>query len=154
MTNSRVDAAFEKYYRECFDIFDEDKSGNIDSRELGNVLRALGFNPTEQNVKEYLTKIDTDKSNTIEYEEFRNFIINLEQKKPEPDQLRSDLLAAFKLFDLDGNGFLSSDELKNIVKTMGESLTEDDCKNLVQEADSDNDGHVDYAEFVERMLKL
>ena len=43
---------------EAFNICDKDKNGTICSSEVGLVLRALGFNPTEREVKEMVAEID------------------------------------------------------------------------------------------------
>jgi len=44
--------------------------GNIDEKELRSAMRALGFNPTREEVSELMYLVDDDGSGTIEFEEF------------------------------------------------------------------------------------
>lgn len=44
----------------------------------------------------------------------------------------------------DENGYISADELRHVMASLGENLTEDEVKAMIQEADKDGDGHVNY----------
>jgi calmodulin len=54
-----------------------------------------------------------------------------------------ELLNAFKVFDKDGSGTISSDELRNVLKSLGENLTDDEVEEMIKLADRDGDGHID-----------
>lgn len=54
-----------------------------------------------------------------------------------------ELLNAFKVFDKDGSGTISSDELRNVLKSLGENLTDDEVEEMVKLADRNGDGHID-----------
>lgn len=54
-----------------------------------------------------------------------------------------ELLNAFKVFDKDGSGTISSDELRNVLKSLGETLTDDEVEQMVQLADRNGDGQID-----------
>ena len=56
-----------------------------------------------------------------------------------------ELQRAFQVFDTDADGFISIDELKAVLKNLGESLTEEEIQSMIEEADSDGDGKVCYA---------
>ena len=59
---------------------------------------------------------------------------------------------AFSVFDKDGNGFISADELINAMNNLsGDKLTEEEAEAMIREADVDGDGQVDYEEFVKMM---
>ena len=60
---------------------------------------------------------------------------------------------AFKIFDRDGNGYIDSKELKQVVTRMGHVLTNAEADELMKEADLDGDGKLDYNEFVKMMLQ-
>jgi len=55
---------------------------------------------------------------------------------------------AFKVFDKDGNGFITGDELGLVMKNLGEKLTSEEVKEMMREADTNGDGKIDYEEFV------
>lgn len=51
---------------------------------------------------------------------------------------------AFRVFDKDGSGFISSDELKIVMESLGETLTDAEVEAMMKEADKDSDGQVSY----------
>ena len=55
------------------------------------------------------------------------------------------------MFDKDGNGKISKEELKLVMKNLGENLTDDEISEMILEADDNGDGAVDYEEFVKMM---
>ena len=59
---------------------------------------------------------------------------------------------AFKVFDKDGNGFISAAELRHIMTNLGEKLTDEEVDEMIREADVDGDGQINYDEFVDMMM--
>ena len=55
---------------------------------------------------------------------------------------------AFKVFDKDGNGYITSDELGSVMANLGERLSANELKQMMMEADKNGDGKIDYEEFV------
>ena len=60
-----------------------------------------------------------------------------------------EFLEAFKVFDKDGDGFISAAELRHIMTNLEEKLTDDE---MIREADVDGDGQINYEEFVKMMM--
>lgn len=50
----------------------------------------------------------------------------------------------FQTFDRDGSGKISADELRQMMHTLGERLTDDEIEDMIREADEDGDGQIDY----------
>jgi calmodulin len=67
------------------------------------------------------------------------------------DETEELLIEAFKVFDKDGNGFITSHELRNIMIQLEEDLTPEEIEEMVREADINNDGQIDLDEFVKMM---
>ena len=69
-------------YRQAFRLFDKDGSKKITTKELGNVLRSLGENPTELDLKEMIKEIDTNKDGNVNFNEFlvmmKNRMVSIE----------------------------------------------------------------------------
>ena len=51
------------------------------------------------------------------------------------------------MFDVDGDQTISVAELKNIMQTLGQNLTEEEVKKMIEEADEDGSGEIDFREF-------
>jgi len=62
-------------------------------------------------------------------------------------------LEAFKVFDKDGNGFISAAELRHVMTNFGEKLTDEEVDAMILEADIDGDGRINYVEFVKINLE-
>ena len=138
--------------KEVFDLFDKDKDGSITTKELGDVMRALGANPTQaelqEMIQEMINEVDQDGSGKIEFKEF----LDLFAKKMKDPDTEEDLIEAFKIFDKDGNGVISANELRHVMTTLGERLTEEEADEMIREADIDGDGFINYHEFVKIMM--
>merc|ERR1712227_973812 len=58
-----------------------------------------------------------------------------------------ELQEAFKLFDMDGDGMITKDELKKLVEKAGGKMTEGEAKGLIHQADKDGNESIDFSEF-------
>ena len=133
--------------KEAFSLFDKDGDGNITSEELGAVLRSLDQNPTETELQDMINEVDEDRDGTISFQEFTTMM----GRKTEGTNREAELRKAFSLFDKDSNGLISADELRHVMKTLGEHLSEDEIDQMMREADTDGDGQINYEEFVAMM---
>ncbi|GMG40346.1 unnamed protein product [Ambrosiozyma monospora] len=124
-------------------IFDKDGDGRISAAELGTVMRALGQNPTQQELNDLVNEIDTNGNSAIEFSEF----LTMMARQIKEQDIEAEILEAFKVFDSDGDGKISPTELIRVLTTIGERLTEDEAKQMVEAADTDRDGQIDIEEF-------
>lgn len=53
-----------------------------------------------------------------------------------------EIYEAFKVFDLDNDGFICKAELSNLMTSIGECLTQDEIHEMICEADQDGDGRI------------
>lgn len=65
-------------------------------------------------------------------------------KKMKDTDSEEEMREAFRVFDKDGNGFISAAELRHVMTNLGEKLTEEEVNEMIKEADIDGDGHVNY----------
>ena len=134
-------------FREAFRMFDKDGSGSITSAELGNVMKSLGQNPDCGELDEYIKQVDTDGNGTISFQEFCEMMAK-QIKESDPEE---EMVAAFKVFDKNGDGKISRAEFGQVMENLGEKLTKEELDDLIGESDLNNDGQVDYNEFVKMM---
>ena len=133
---------------DLFDLYDEDESGTIDISELPTLLRALGFTPTNAFCEQLMRKYDANADGTLGLEEFMTLVAT----EPLPGTAtEAELLRVFKLFDLDGNGTVSSDELVSAMTARGEPISLDEARAMVARVDTDGDRELNFAEFAAMM---
>jgi calmodulin len=137
-----------KEYKEAFEMFDRDKNGLINSKELGNILRSLGHEPIEGDLNGLIEEHDSDKDDKIEFNEFLQIIL----KYTKDTDIEDELIEAFKVFDKEGNGLIPSSEFKHIMLTLGERLSDDEVEEMIKEADYRGEGFINYKEFVKILL--
>lgn len=65
-------------------------------------------------------------------------------KKMKDADTNEELQEAFRVFDKDGNGFISAAELRHVMTNLGEKLTDEEVDEMIREADRDGDGQVNY----------
>ncbi|XP_068241946.1 calmodulin-like [Palaemon carinicauda] len=141
----RLTADEESEARECFAIFGKD--GKMPIKDLGTALRSLGVNPTNSEVQALAAELGNPR--TVDYETF----LRLLTKEFSPADSEEEIREAFGVFDRDGNGSISATELKHVLMTMGEKLSEEEVEIMVQEADIDEEGQIFYQQFIDIMTR-
>ncbi|KAJ8470172.1 hypothetical protein OPV22_024515 [Ensete ventricosum] len=130
--------------KEMFKMIDTDNSGHITFEELKAGLERVGARLKESEVYALMQAADVDNSGTIDYGEFIAATLHLNKIEREDH-----LFAAFSYFDKDGSGYITQDELQQACEELGvEAVHLDD---MIKEVDQNNDGHIDYNEFVAMM---
>ena len=149
--NERTDSLSEEQiaeFMEAFSLFDKDKNGIITTKEVGTVMRSLGQNPTEAELQDMINELDADGNGTIDFPQF----LTMMARKMNDTDSEEEIKEAFKVFDKDGSGFVSSAELRHVMTDLGEKLCEEEVDEMVREADVDGDGQINYEEFVKMMM--
>ncbi len=124
---------------EGFQVFDADGSGVISVEELGHVMRSLGQSPNETELRDMIKEVDVDLSGSIDFEEFKALIVSKQGDR------KSRLKLAFSVFDEDGSGQITANELRSVMRQFG--LTDKELDEIVKEVDHDGDASIDFEEF-------
>ena len=131
-----------------FDKIDENKDGEISKDELIKCLETMY--PKAEAIKrtnEIFDEIDFNNDNSISFSEF--LTVNMKKEKLLNEDM---LIKAFKLFDLDGNGYITINELK---ETMPLQITNNQqWIDLIEEVDKDGDCQISFDEFKDMMEKI
>lgn len=131
----------------AFDLFDTDGNGSISVDELGALMKKMGKEATEAELKDMIHDIDVNNDGEIQFEEFL-LLFTRSKANATPDD---DLKQAFAVFDADGNGKISRAELKRVMEMLGERLSDAQIDEMMREADENKDGEIDFQEF-KRMM--
>ena len=92
-------------------------------------------------------KVDTDGSGEIDYSEFVVATMN-EQNLLSNNKLQ----IAFKMFDKDGGGSISTEEIRQVL-SFGQNLEESVIFKIIQQVDANGDGEISFEEFAAMMHK-
>ncbi|XVE61349.1 hypothetical protein DITRI_Ditri06bG0032400 [Diplodiscus trichospermus] len=130
--------------KEMFKMIDADNSGQITLEELKTGLEKVGSNLKDSEISGLMQAADIDNSGTIDYSEFIAAMLHLNKVQKEDH-----LFAAFSYFDKDGSGYITPDELQQVCEQFG--LHDVHLEDIMREVDQDNDGRIDYSEFVAMM---
>lgn len=136
-----------EFYLECkaayLSIYDSVKD-EIDSVEdLVQVLQQAGRNPSKKVLAKYW-KSDTEH---LTFDEFVDIC------KKEKATTADDLMKAFRKIDINGDGYISLEELYKIMTTKGEKMSRSDVKKMIDEVDENKDGRLDYGEFCKMIME-
>lgn len=132
--------------KQMFKMIDTDNSGQISFEELKAGLKRFGANLDESEIYDLMQAADVDNSGTIDYGEFIAATLHLNKIDREDH-----LFAAFSYFDKDGSGYITQDELQQACEEFG--IEDVHLEDMMREVDQDNDGRIDYNEFVAMMHK-
>ncbi|EEC11963.1 calmodulin, putative [Ixodes scapularis] len=133
----------------AFLLFDRNGDGTISTTELEMVLRAMGERPSPSQLARIVRQIDSDRNGSIDFQEFLFFMAGRISHK---GLSKSAVLKAFQLFDRDGNGYITREELVHIFTHVGQSMSQEDAEKIIREVDVDKDGKIHYTELVNKVL--
>lgn len=132
--------------KKMFNMMDTNQTGVISFEQFKNGLHKLGSQLAENEIQQLMEAADVGKDGTLDYGKFAALTVHL-QRMDDDDHLHK----AFSHFDLDGNGFIDFEELK---QTLMDELAPEDTElinDIINEVDTDKDGQISYEEFASMM---
>ena len=132
-----------EFLREVFIIFDESGSGNLTKDQLIKGLNnVLSPEESEKEVNRLMSIIDVDGNGFIEYEEFLRAGLNKEKIIT-----KENLETSFKLYDINKRGKINAKELGMVLGQGDDNHGENVWQELIDEADIDKDGEINFDDF-------
>lgn len=135
-------------YREAFSLFDKDNSGSISPSELATVMKSLGLSPNETEITDLMNEIDQDGNHEIDFEEF----LTLMARQADTRDSAQEIIEAFKVFDKNGDGYISLSELKHVFNSIGEKLSDEELETMFNEV-SNGSGRINVSDFASLLSK-
>ncbi|XP_023231201.1 calmodulin-alpha-like [Centruroides sculpturatus] len=137
-------------FKEVFSLFDKNGNGSIMKEELDSVLKSLGIISTKQELDDFINDVDEDGNGIIELDEF----LNMMRKRMTAEKKKNITRELFNKIDRNGNGVIGHQEIYDTMLNLGEKLTHDEVTEMFQEADINQDGKIDYEDFVKLVNKI
>merc|ERR1712168_625375 len=137
-------------FKEVFQLFDTKGDGLIQVSQVGEVLRALGQNPTEGEVRKLVQSSQTGGPDSrLTFETFLPLLQTVSGRKI--TDTVDDFVEGLRHFDKEGNGRISAVELRHLLTGLGEKMNEEDVEQLIN-GKEDAQGNINYEEFVKMVL--
>ncbi|XP_076819280.1 myosin catalytic light chain, smooth muscle-like isoform X3 [Clavelina lepadiformis] len=139
-------------YRDCFSLFDKTGDDKIMYHEVGECLRAFGQNPTNADVAKVLNNPSQEELNTkqVSFEEFLPMLAQIKRQAVPPNI--EDFIEGLRVFDKENNGTVMGAELRHVLVSLGEKLTEEEVEQLMV-GQEDTNGCVNYEEFSKYLME-
>lgn len=153
--------------RRIFDVFDKNNDSIITADELSQALSLLGLQSDDLAQLDSMIQDYVQPGNEgLRYEDFEalhrslnDVFFGLDNNEAEGDDKEvdeQDLSEAFKVFDEDGDGYISARELQTVLEKLGlqEGREMDRVEMMISSVDKNHDGRVDFFEFKDMMRSV
>jgi len=128
-------------------IYDPESSGYVSPFQAAEAARALGYNPSEWEIQDCISSVTG--GSEVSYLDFVTVLKQLDSGGASANELKE----SFAQFDREGKGTLIGAELRYILKTMGEVLTDAELDDLFEQAGFNDQTPINYNDFVAKVMK-
>ncbi|KAI8359563.1 EF-hand protein [Mortierella sp. GBAus27b] len=136
--------------KDAFNLYDRKGTGNIAASSLGDLLRAVGQNPSEAEIRDQISLHDAGATGLLSFDTFSKIVNRPDGYKPAASV--PELIDGFRAFDPENTGVVSGSELRHVLTTMGEALSPEEIDSFMAGVAVDKDGNVNYEAFVRNLL--
>ncbi|CAF4930525.1 troponin C [Pieris napi] len=136
--------------RKAFQMFDTTKTGYIEVLKISTILNTMGQLFDDSELQALIDENDPDNTGKINFDGFCNIASHFLEEE-DAEAMQQELKEAFRLYDREGNGYITTSTLKEILAALDDKLSSSDLDGIIAEIDTDGSGTVDFDEFMEMM---
>ncbi|EFX70898.1 troponin C [Daphnia pulex] len=136
--------------KKAFAMFDQGKTGFIETNRVAAILNTMGQQFDANELAVTIEETDKDKTGKLTFEAFYSIAANFLEDEDD-EAMQNELKEAFRLYDKEGNGYITTAVLREILGALDDKLTSDDLDGIIEEIDEDGSGTIDFDEFMEMM---
>ncbi|XP_010890391.1 myosin, light polypeptide 3, skeletal muscle [Esox lucius] len=139
-------------FKEAFGLFDRVGDSMVAYNQVADIMRALGQNPQNKEVNEILGNPSADDmaNKRLKFDEFLPMLVKADKLLK---GTLDDYVEGLRVFDKEGNGTVMGTELRIVLGTLGEKMTEAEIDGLLQGQEDEN-GSINYEAFVKHILSV
>ncbi|KAK7576557.1 hypothetical protein V9T40_012843 [Parthenolecanium corni] len=136
--------------RKAFQMFDTTKCGFIETCKISTILNTMGQLFDDVELRDLIAENDPNGVGKVNFDGFCQIASHF-LEEDDSDAMEEELREAFRLYDKEGNGYITTATLREILAALDDKLTSDDLDGIIAEIDTDGSGTVDFDEFMEMM---
>ncbi|XP_068247435.1 troponin C-like [Palaemon carinicauda] len=137
--------------RKAFATVDKTKSGFVDIKDIEGIFNNMGTAFDIDDLNETIRRVDIDQDGKINFDKFVIIASNFMQDDDD-ETITNELREAFRLYDKEGNGYITTGTLREILRELDNNLSDTDLNDIIEEIDEDGKGKVDFEGFRELMI--
>ena len=134
--------------KEAFELLDKNADGEITVDELTKFFENMGDKLNKGEIQDMINEVDTEGNGSITFEGFKKLM----ERKLRDEDIEEEIIETFKKFDQDNNGLIGPEDVFNLLQSFGLDITVNEAEEMVKNVDLDQDGFVNYQEFVKMLL--
>ncbi|XP_050411894.1 calmodulin [Patella vulgata] len=140
--------------KEAFSLFEGKGKGKINVRDLGALLRCLGWNPSERDMEEAKRELEVNTRGHIPFADIERYVARRGGIYWDNND-EEDILTAFQALDRNGCGKIKVDDFKHFMMTMGEQMSQEEVEELVECTTKESErGVIDYKDLVKAVKHI
>jgi Ca2+-binding EF-hand superfamily protein len=138
-----------EHLKDVFHLLDKNGNDKIEIKELGDGLRAMGMNPSNQEIQDLIDTYDVSGDGALSFNEFIGAYFEFTGKTTRKQE---ELQELFDSLDINGDGKISREELREFLCSGGEPFDEDEIEKVFNEFDSDDNGYISFQELAQALM--
>ncbi|CAK8683725.1 uncharacterized protein LOC143457635 isoform X2 [Clavelina lepadiformis] len=116
-------------YEEAFYLLDPNDTGAISHKEVGIVMRAIGQEPTDEEIHNLIQEVDRSSTGCLNFNDFLAMLAHISQNE-DPDE---EWETVFQRFDGNGDGYIDENDLRKTLIELRLKFTDADIEEMICE---------------------